>query len=360
MTRSSAQAGAGGPDGGARVMGDAVVRWLERLHDEQLTAALEPFAVDERRNWGYVPGVRRGVALSDMTRVQSKAALELLASGLSPHAFAQAVSIAGLEDVLDTLEGGRRNRHRGDYWVVVFGDPTSGAPWSWRFEGHHLSLTHTIVEGEAARGTPVFFGANPARLAHNGNTVLEPLAAEEHLAFALLAALDTGQRRRAVVSDTPPSDILTGDAPEVPESWSWSGAERSWPAQDRDGTVQDHDGDMMRDDLQGGIALGELAGEAGDLALQLVDLYLHRLPHDLVATSPGRAAIEGVRFAWAGRDRPGLPHYYRLVGPRLLIELDNTQNDANHVHTVVRDPRGDFGGDLLRNHLADAHSRLHG
>ncbi|MDQ4131398.1 MAG: DUF3500 domain-containing protein, partial [Actinomycetota bacterium] len=152
--------------------------------------------------------------------------------------------------------------------------------------------------------------------------VLEPLGAEEHLGFALLAALSTKQRRQAVVSQEAPSDILTRDAAEVGH------------------------------DLPGGVAVGELAGEAYDLALRLLDIYLDRLPAGLATVSRGRAALQDVRFAWAGGTRPGQPHYYRLVGPRLLIELDNTQDNANHAHTVVRDPEGDFGGDLLRAHLA--------
>ncbi len=312
----------------ARVMRDAAARWLDSLDDDQQAAALEPFEADARRDWSYLPGERHGLALSEMTRAQAKAAHELLAGGLSTHAFAQAVTIAGLEDVLDAIEGGRRKRHRGDYWVVVFGDPTGTEAWSWRFEGHHVSVTHTIVEGEAVRGTPVFLGSNPARLAHMGRTVLEPLGAEEHLGFALLDVLDAEQRRQAVVSDEPPSDILTGSTPEV------------------------------SDDPPGGVAVGELSGESGELARRLVDLYLDRTPADLAVAFRDRVDVDEVRFAWAGGARPGQPHYYRLVAPRLLIELDNTQNDANHVHSVVRDPAGDFGGDLLRAHLA-AHARLH-
>lgn len=66
-----------------------------------------------------------------------------------------------------------------------------------------------------------------------------------------------------------------------------------------------------------------------------------------------------IRFGWAGAAERGKPHYYRIQGPKFLIEYDASQNDGNHVHTVWRDFSGDFGRDLLRQHCALARGSSH-
>lgn len=275
---------------------------------------------DARRSWTYLPGERPGVALVDMDRAGAKAALRLLATGLRPHAYAQAATIMALEDVLDEAETGAADRHRGDYWAAVFGTPGE-PPWGWRLGGHHLSVSWTVEGDGAARATPQFLGANPARVEHGGALVLAPLAWEEDVAVALVEALDPAQRRAAVLPGDVPRDILTGDAATVDAELE--------PA---------------------GLALADLGGGAAELAGQLLDLYRDRLPGGL---PPG--AADEARFAWVGGTRIGEPRYYRIQGRSLVVELDNTQNGANHIHSVVRDRRGDFGGDVLREHRATAH-----
>lgn len=307
-------------------MREAALRWLDSLDERRRSAAVTPFDDEQARtDWTYLPGERRGVALAEMTGDQAKAALRLVASGLSPHAFAQATAIMALEDVLDELEGGSKQRHRGNYWVAIFGDPDADA-WTWRFEGHHVSINHTVVDGETVRARPTFLGANPARVEYGGAHVVAPLGLEEELAFGLLRALPALQRDWAVVFDAAPHDILTTMAPRVDDELAAEG-----------------------------IRLGELTGEAAALARRLVDLYLDRVPAAVAEEHRERLPLDEVRFAWAGGDKPGVPHYYRLQGPRLLVELDNTRGNANHVHSVVRDPQGDFGYDVLREHLAADH-----
>ena len=330
-------AGAGGGAGGAPASastGDAGERltnatryFLEELDVEERSAAHLAFPdEDARRDWSYLPGERRGLAIAEMSRPQAKAAHRLLAAGLSSHAYAQAAVIMALEDVLDELQGGRKGRHSGDYWLAVFGQP-GGGTWGWRLEGHHLSVNYTVSEDGAVRATPLFLGANPARLHHGDATVLEPLAGEEHLAFALLAALSPRERAAAVVSEEAPSDIVSRDRPRL------EGIEPE------------------------GLRLADLAGEPSDLARALVALYVGRLPAGLAAVQRDLLLDDDlgeVHMAWAGANMPGHPHYYRLQGPRFFVELDNTQDDANHVHSVYRDPQGDFGDDLLV-----AHHRAH-
>lgn len=282
---------------------------------ELLALASLPFEDSAARQWlEYRPRPRPGVSLSDLDPQARKAAHRLLASGLSPHAYAQAMAIVALEEVLDRQEGWRRGRHSNDYWVAVFGDPAGDEPWSWRFEGHHLSVTMTIVDGVVSPA-PLFLGANPHRVMYQGHPVLQPLALEEELALSLLAEMSSTARAAAIVSDEAPFDIHSGTRRR---------AESIEPQ---------------------GVRTSELSGSAGELLDSLVRLYLDRLPPSLVL-SAGE-----VSFAWEGPTVAGGRHYYRIQGEDLLIEYDNTSDDGNHAHTVLRRPHGDFGADLLSAHL---------
>jgi hypothetical protein len=296
--------------------------FLGVLGDDLREAALLPFD-DDRRTWTYLPGDRAGVALHRLDRNQEKRFHQLLAVLLSLPAFTRAVAIMGLDEVLDRLEGyGSGRRHRGDYWCAVHGTP-GAAPWSVRVEGHHVSVRATVVGGEV-RATPLFLGANPATVRAEGRVVSAPLAAEEGLGFELLHALGPEQLASAIVADEAPDDITTRDLPRIGEP------------------------------PDGGVPLASLDGPAADAAGALLSAYLGRFPAGAGLPDPA-----GARFAWAGAHEPGTGHYYRIAGPGLLIELDNTQDGANHVHTVVRDPRADFGDDLLAAHHREHHRPGH-
>jgi hypothetical protein len=223
--------------------------------------------------------------------------------------------------VLDRREQWRRGRHSNDYWVGVFGDPAGDAPWSWRFEGHHLSVTMTVV-GEQVSPAPVFFGANPACVSYAGRPVSRPLAPEEDLAQVLVDALTPAERDLAVVSGQAPGDIRTGTSPRARE-----GIEPL------------------------GVAAGQLGSSARAVLGELVALYLDRLPAELAAQEAARLAGRELHFAWEGPVRSSARHYYRVQGDDLLIEYDTT-DDGNHAHTVLRRPRGDFGADILSDILS--------
>jgi Protein of unknown function (DUF3500) len=293
---------------------------LKGLDDQQRHKASLAFADDAMRRWiEYRPQPRPGACLADLDLTSRKAAHRLLATALSPHAFAQATTIMALEEVLDASEGGRRGRHSADYWVAVFGDPDSDEQWGWRFEGHHLSVTMT-VDGATVSPTPVFLGANPARTDFAGRAVVRPLAPEEDLARALLDALGPAGRDAAVVAPEPPADIHSGPRPQ---------AQHIEPR---------------------GVASGRLSYGARALLDQLTAVYLERLPAELAAAEAARLAGAELHFAWEGAVARGAGHYYRIQGPDLLIEYDNTANGANHAHTVLRRPQSDFGGDVLAAH----------
>jgi hypothetical protein len=259
-----------------------------------------------------------------MDREAAKAVHQLLSRVVSRPTHTRVAVITGLEDVLDESEGGRRGRHAGDYWTAVFGDP-GGDPWAWRFEGHHVSINVTLAEGGIS-ATPCFLGANPATVTDDGGrTVSRPLAPEEDLAVALVASLDPAQQDRAVISGEAPPDILSGEAADV-TGIAGLGQKGGLPA-----------AALRPDQLTLLRALATVY--VGRLEPGLAEPHLARLDQDLASFS----------FAWAGAPEPaiGQPHYYRLEGPRFLVEFDNRQNGANHVHSVWRDPGGDFGARLL-------------
>ena len=306
-------------------MRSAASALLTALTGDQRGLAARSFADDAARRWlEYRPRPRPGACLADMSGPARKAAHRLLSTALSDHAYAQAVVIVALEEVLDRREGWRQGRHSGDYWVTVFGDPAAGGPaagepWSWRFEGHHLSVTMTLA-GDEISPAPVFFGANPACVSYVGRPVSRPLAPEEDLARALLDAMGPAGRARAVVADQAPGDIRTSTRPAAA-----AGIEPL------------------------GIAAGRLGPAPRALLDQLVALYLDRLPAGLAAREAARVTAGELHFAWEGPMAPGERHYYRVQGEDLLIEYDTT-DDGNHAHTVLRRPRSDFGADMLAAH----------
>ena len=299
---------------------------LAALDDDQRELAALSFGDEAARRWlEYRPQPRPGACLALLSPAARKAAHRLLATALSEHAFAQAMVIVALEEVLDLRERGRRGRHSGDYWVTVFGDPSADQPWSWRFEGHHVSVTMTVL-GDEVSPAPVFLGANPARVSYAGRPVSRPLAPEEDLARELLDALGPAGRSAAIVADHAPYDIRSATSP------------RAQPVLE-----------------PVGVAASALGPTARALLGQLAGLYLDRLPADLARREAARVAGGDLHFAWEGPLTPGTRHYYRLQGDDLLIEYDNTTDDGNHAHTVLRRPRSDFGDDILAAHYRAAH-----
>jgi hypothetical protein len=300
--------------------------FVGHLDERQRDSGCHAFADDGMRRWiEYRPRPRPGISLADLSGPARKAAHRLLATALSPHAYAQAMTIVSLEEVLDRAENWARGRHSNDYWVNVFGEPAGDEPWGWRFEGHHISVTMTL-DGDRVHPTPVFLGANPATVSYHGHPVVRPLALEEELGRALLDAMGPAGRAMAVTADTAPRDIVSEQQPHVHAPVTPQGA----PAH-------------------------RLDRPARDLLDRLVAVYLDRLPPELAAVEAARVDRDELHFAWEGPAQPGFGHYYRVQAPDLLIEYDNTQGDANHAHTVLRRPDSDFGGDVLAAHHAEAH-----
>jgi hypothetical protein len=268
-----------------------------------------------------------------MERHQRRLAQQLVAAGLSRGGYVTVSTIMGLERTLDALENWRRSGRGRDpllYYVSVFGRPADRGAWGWRFEGHHISLNYTIVGGRIVAPTPTFFGANPAEAPLVGVGVLRLLAAVQDLARQLVHDLDEGQRATAIVSLSAPSDILTTNQPHV-----------------------EYDLHPL------GLGATAMTAPQREVLSALIGEYIRRMPDEIAEIEARRLQVEGleqVHFAWAGGIEPRQGHYYRLQAPRFLVEYDNTQNDANHIHSVWRDPANDFGARLLAQHYAQDHN----
>ncbi|GAA2360518.1 DUF3500 domain-containing protein [Nonomuraea africana] len=297
-------------------MAEIAAQFLGSLTEPQRQAAAYSFDDALRLRWTYVPAPRPGVSLLGLGREARKAAHRLLATALSRHAFAQVVTIMALEEVLDLDEGGRRGRHSDDYHLAIFGTP-GDAEWSWRFEGHHVSVTAT-VSGGRVEVAPLFLGAHPAGIWYGGAPVVRPLPLEEELARALLDELSPALRGQAIVADDAPADILTGTS-------------------------------VVTSTLEPLGLRGAVMGSGErELLAGLTAVYLDRLAPHL----RGSHDAAQLSFAWAGSVTRGAGHYYRIQGPGLLIEYDNTQDAVDHAHSVIRRPGADFGAAILPAHLA--------
>ncbi len=314
---------------GVEELAAAAMELRDGVAPEHRDALCLPFDEQERRTWFYWPDARRGLALAELDGARRQLVHAVVTAMVGTPTLAKVATIMNLELVLADLESkgesGRRRRNHNLprdpslYYTTLFGDPGAADAWGVRFEGHHVSL-HATVVGGALAPTPLFLGSNPAAVFHGDRVVVRPLAEEEDLARALLAALPADARRRAIVDTVAPDDILTTNSPRIEEA------------------------------LTGGVALADATGEAGDIAAALVALHTDRTRGDHASPRVG-----DLHFAWAGGTDPGQQHYYRISGPRFLVEYDNTQNEGNHAHSVWRDPDGDFGDDLLRGHVAAQH-----
>lgn len=315
----------------AAVMSATASAFLDSLTPDQ--QAKVGFAIDDeaRFDWHFIPRARKGLPFKELDPAQSHLANALLAAGLGQQGFIKASSIMSLEAILrETQNSPTPVRDPELYYFSIFGQPRSTRPWGWRIEGHHISLNYTLVDDGNIATTPSFLGSNPAEVRHGPRKGLRLQAREEDLARALLKALDDKQRAQAVVAGSAPSDIITGNSRK---------AEPVKPA---------------------GLSVSKLSTRQTDLLIGLLMEYASNMPPDIAAARIEKlrtAGIANTSFAWAGSAERGRPHYYRIQGPTFLVEYDNIQNDANHIHTVWRDFDGDFGLDLLAMHYRNSHSR---
>lgn len=310
------------------IMAETAKAFLASLDPEQRARATFQFQDEERFDWHYIPKERKGLPLKDMNSAQKHLAQALLSAGLSQRGYIKAVSIMSLDEILRVLENGTGPVRDPDrYFFSIFGEPSEKGIWGYRVEGHHVSQNFTIVNGKVL-AAPSFFGANPAEVREGPRKGLRVLAREEDLGRAFIQSLTAEQKKTAIVSADAPGEILTGP--------------------------------MRKAALTGqpsGIAASKLTAQQRETLQNLLDEYCNNLPEEVaqVREDQIKKAAGNLYFAWAGGEQVGQPHYYRIQSAAFLIEYDDTQNGANHIHTVWRDFDGDFGLDLLKEHYQTSH-----
>jgi hypothetical protein len=298
-------------------MATAAGRVIKALDKDQIAQATFPFDSPERLNWHFIPRERKGLPIKDMTPAQRALAFGLLHTGLGASGFLKATTIMSLEQILKDLEKGSgpvRDPER--YFFTIFGKPSDWGKWGWRVEGHHLSLNFTLEDGKITAATPAFFGANPAEVRQGPREGLRTLADVEDRALRLVQALDSDQRKLAVVEEAAPKDIRAANTPQPPTEEAV------------------------------GIPFAKLTEDQKAMLKALVESYAADMPTEVAQAWIGeirQAGPDPVRFAWFGPADRSQPHAYRVQGPTFLIEFNNTQNGANHIHSVWRNMLGDFG-----------------
>jgi len=293
-------------------------RFLKSLSEAQAAKAVFAYDSPERLDWHFIPRARKGVSIKELSSEQRALAFGLIQSGVAGSGFLKATTIMSLEQILRDLEKGRGGPVRDPelYFLTIFGKPLDRGKWGWRVEGHHLSLNFVLEDGRIVAATPAFFGANQAEVRQGPRQGLRTLAEREDRALRLIQALDDGQRKTATFAEKAPPEIRAANTPQPPA------------------------------DPAAGIANSELNRDQGAMLRALIESYASDMPADVALAwldEIARAGIDGIRFAWAGPADRSQGHAYRVQGPTFLIEFNNTQNGANHIHSVWRNMLGDFG-----------------
>jgi hypothetical protein len=337
----------------SKIVGEANA-FLATLSEKQRLAVLYKFDDDQQRvRWsnfptGFVP--RGGLSLEELSDIQQKAALALVASTLSQKGFEKVEEIREADDVFKAtphqhppfgnnkdsgpehppsgggkegpagggIKGGAPNHEmfgKNLYYISILGTPSEKEPWMLQFGGHHLALNITIL-GDLGILTPSLTGAQPGTYTANGKTV-RPLGQENDKGFALLNALDDAQRKQAILNYRV-ADLVLGPG---------------------------HDGQTIQPE---GLKASAMDEKQRLMLLDLISEWVGIVNDNFAAARMVeiKAGLEDTWFAWSGRTtvEPGKngASYYRIQGPKLLIEYA-PQPGEDHVHTIYRDPTDDYG-----------------
>jgi hypothetical protein len=307
--------------------------FLNSLSEDLKAEAMFDFDSEQRKSWFYTPIPRKGLDYRKLSDSQKKLAMNILHASLSKRGAETALAIMQLESVLHVLEkrpADSKHRDPEKYYFSFFGNPDANEHWAWRIEGHHLSLNYSSLEGEISSATPLFFGTNPARVPEGmpipaGTEVLKN---ETEMGFSFIASLNPEQHKKALINDVAPADMVTANSAQA--------------------IIEQHEG----------IAFNDLNKSQQTQLMSIISYYVKRSPDGFSSELMSKmesAGLENLHFAWMGGEKWGEGHYYRISNPVLLIEYDCTQNENNHVHSVVRDLTNDWGDDLIGKHIKANH-----
>ncbi len=310
-----------------------VNQFISSLTAPQKAKIVHQFKEDTRDDWHFLPWssyARQGLPLKELRAEQKELVHKLLQSSLSETGYKQTTEIIGLENVLAASSGDPVYRDPERYYVSIYGDPAQEDVWMWTFEGHHVSLHFTTV-GDEVSYTPRFFGSNPGRIMEGERKGFSPLVHEEDMGLQLINMLSTTQKQSAIFNEKAYNDIVSFNKPVAEK-----------PAAE-------------------GILVSNLTADQKKLLMDIIYEYVSTIPADQAMARINtirKEELDEMRFAWAGATELGKAHYYRIQGKTFMIEFDNSQNNANHIHTVWRDFDGDFGRDLLKEHYTK-HTHQH-
>ena len=310
---------------------DAAAALLTSLTLQQQAKTLFPVDSDEWRLWSNIHRYpRQGFSLAEMHSTQRERAFGLLKEGLSPKGFAIAQDIMRLNETVAELTGKRDEYGESLYWFTIMGTPSSGEPWGWQLDGHHLVINYFIL-GDQLVMTPTFMGSEPVRAESGKYAGTRVFEVEEANGLTLMRALAPEQREKAILSKELPREIFTA---------------------------------AFRDNFEmqyAGIRYDALSSPQQALLLGLIESYVGNIRpgHAEVRMAEVKQHLGETYFAWMGGVDEDSVFYYRVHSPVILIEFDhqrgialgNERPSRNHIHTVVRTPNGnDYGKDLLRQH----------
>ena len=296
---------------------------LAALDEPQRAAVRHDLDAAVRRNWSNLPvGVldftRPGIRMGDLSDAQRDAVFDFLRTALSEEGFAKVVQVVRADEMLaqTSPRAERFGWTEDNFWFAVFGSPSATDTWAWQFGGHHLGVNVTI-EGDRMFLTPTFLGVEPAAY-EDGGAAFAPLHGELDGGVALVSALDAAQQAAALV-DERPREVYAGAG--------------------QDGVVPPVEGARVAD----------WPAARQEMLLDLASRWVGMLPEPAAAARLEEIAadLDETRFAWNGPTDGGDSIYYRIQGPRLLIEFSTQGNlggTAGHFHSIYRNPVNEYGG----------------
>lgn len=331
----------------AETVAAAAQSFLDSLDEAQLATATMPMDTNERATWSNLPIIMvrpAGLLIKDMTDETRRAAHALMRATMSSQGYAKFTGIMLLEDLLHQTEAEalqsndeRRDdpmarafvatRDYGNYAVAIFGVP-GDANWGWKIAGHHAAANFTISEGRIGF-TPTFLGSSPMEVQTGRYAGLMALSNEGQRGIEFMKSLDSDQRKKATIADEAADDVFEGPG--------------------RRQSLENYEG----------LSVSKLTKEQMDLLQRLIAEFTHNADHEAAS-----AQIDAIReagwdklwFSWRGPVDASGKFYYRVHGPRVLIEY-NRQN-TNHDHMVIRDPSNDYGEDWLGKHYEEHHPNM--